>query len=106
MTVVVEWLKFRVPSENRERFIQIDDQIWSAALSGYDGYLGKAVWFDPNAPDAVILVIQWASREQWKSIPTDALEEVEQRFDEAVEFDYEMVESKEFQIRRFMTTTV
>lgn len=101
--MVIEWLKFRVAPNNREAFIQADDAIWTMALSTYPGYLGKTIWLSPNEPAALILIIQWASREQWKAIPEADLEAIEQRFDQALEFDYEIIESQEFQVRRFAT---
>ena len=102
--MIIEWLKFQVAPAHREAFIQADEAIWTAALSTYQGFLGKAVWLVPDESTAVILVIQWATREQWKAIPLADLEEIEQRFDQTLDFDYEMVESEEFQVRRFATT--
>lgn len=101
--MVIEWLKFRVESDHREAFIQADDAIWTTALSTYPGFLGKAIWLAPDDPAALILIIQWASRTQWKAIPEADLAVIEQRFDQAFEFDYDMIESQEFQVRRFAT---
>ena len=102
--MVIEWLKFRVDSQSRERFIQQDEAIWTASLSTYPGFLGKEVWIEPNAPDRVIFTIRWQTREQWKSIPAEDLAKIEQRFStvmKEMDIDYKMTESKEFQIRKF-----
>ena len=102
--MVIEWLKFRVDPESREKFIQQDDAIWTAALSTYPGFLGKEVWIDPIEPDGVIFTIRWQTREQWKSIPAKDLVEIEQQFSTAMKkmnIDYKMIESKEYQIRKF-----
>ncbi|MEM8832369.1 MAG: TIGR03792 family protein [Cyanobacteria bacterium P01_G01_bin.19] len=102
--MVIEWLKFDVDSESREQFIKKDEEIWTANLARYPGFLGKEVWIEPNAPDKVIFTIRWQTREQWKSIPMEDLVAIEQEFSTAmgkVNVKYKMTESKEFQIRKF-----
>lgn len=94
--MVIEWLKFRVPNAQRARYLAIDDEIWTSALATYPGFLDKTTWLDPNQDDEVVFVISWATREQWKAIPEDDLMQINQRFDQALGFDYEMLESKEF----------
>lgn len=99
--MVIEWLQFRVPPEQRERFIQLDEEIWTPAIAKYPGYQGKAVWISPTAPDEVAFVIHWASREQWFSIPAAELVPAEAAFKAAIDFDYELLLSREYQVRRF-----
>lgn len=99
--MVIEWLKFRVAPEFREAFIETDYDIWTTALKRYPGFLGKMVWIHPNDPTEVVLVIHWRTREEWKAIPQEDLDQIDQQFDQAIEFDYEWVESKEYQVRRF-----
>ena len=102
--MVIEWLKFKVDPESREKFIQKDDALWTASLSRYPGFLGKEVWIEPNEPDKVIFTIRWQTREQWKSIPVKDLASIEQKFSTAMKnmnINYKMVESKEYQIRKF-----
>ncbi len=99
--MVIEWLTFEVDPKNREKFIQLDDEIWTAALSQYPGFISKEVWISPNQLGQVVFVVHWQTREQWKSIPQDELDAVEERFHGAVEFDYTMVDSREYQVRRY-----
>lgn len=99
--MVIEWLTFEVDPEKRETFIQIDDEIWTAALRQYPGFISKEVWISPEQLGQVVFVVHWQTREQWKSIPEDELEATEARFKAAVEFDYTMVDSREFQVRRY-----
>lgn len=102
--MVIEWLKFRVDSKSREQFIQKDEAIWTASLATYPGFLGKEVWIEPNAPERVIFTIRWQTREQWKSIPIKDLAAIEQKFSaimREMNIKYKMIESKEFQIRKF-----
>ncbi len=97
-SMVIEWLKFKVPAANRDRYLAIDDEIWTSALATYPGFLDKITWLEPGHDDEVIFVISWATREQWKAIPEDDLEEINQRFDEALGVSYELLESKEFYV--------
>lgn len=102
--MVIEWLKFRVDSASREEFIQQDEKIWTASLSTYSGFLGKEVWIEPNAAGKVIFTIHWQTREQWKSIPLKDLVKIEQKFSAVMgkkKIKYKMIESKEYQIRKF-----
>ncbi|MBD0335465.1 MAG: TIGR03792 family protein [Cyanobacteria bacterium Co-bin13] len=103
--MVIEWLKFRMAPENRERYVELDSEIWTAALSQYPGFVSKEVWIDPHEAGELILVIRWATREQWKAIPEADLARVTERFDAAFGLPYEMVESTEFQVRRFPVTS-
>ncbi|WP_448602995.1 TIGR03792 family protein [Thermoleptolyngbya sp.] len=101
-SVVIEWLRFDVSPEARERFVQQDAEIWTTALSEYGGFLGKEVWISPENPREVITVVRWESFDQWYSIPTDRLEAVEARFREAMgQNTYQLLESKAYQLRKF-----
>ncbi|MBF2034042.1 MAG: TIGR03792 family protein [Leptolyngbyaceae cyanobacterium T60_A2020_046] len=99
--MVVEWLKFRVPADQRERYIQIDDEIWTAALRGYPGFLSKETWIDPNDDESVIFVIHWRTRAEWKAIPEADLQAIDHRFQAALGFEAMMEASQEFQVRRW-----
>ena len=102
--MVIEWLKFRVPPQQREKYIQIDEEIWTAALQTYPGFVSKETWISLEEEDAVIFVIRWRTQTEWKAIPEDELANIEARFDDAIGFDYTMEESKAFQVRRFPVT--
>lgn len=103
--MVIEWLKFQVAPELREKLIQEDEKIWTAALAQYPGFLSKQVWIDPQALNEVVFVIHWESLEAWKSIPADILDETEKRFAERMgKGTYQLVEAKGFQVRKFPQT--
>lgn len=99
--MVVEWLTFEMAPEDRQCFIEKDTEIWTAALRQYPGFVSKEIWLDPALANRVTGVIRWSTRAAWKAIPADELEAVSQQFDQALGFDYAMVESREFQVRRF-----
>lgn len=99
--MVIEFLKFKVTPELREKFIQKDAEIWTTALSGYPGFLGKEVWIEPNVPTEVAMIIRWATREQWKSIPTEQLDKIDAKFAQQMGKTYELIQSSEYQVRKF-----
>ncbi len=92
----VEWLKFRVPPQEQAFFLQKDDEIWTPVLASSPGFVGKEAWQHPYHADEVILVIRWTSRDDWKAIPEDLLDQTTQRFNEAVGADYPLLEATEF----------
>ena len=49
----------------------------------------------------MIFVIRWRTREEWFAIPEADLAEITARFDAAIDFEYTMEASQEFQVRRF-----
>jgi uncharacterized protein (TIGR03792 family) len=99
--MVIEWLTFAVAPEHREAFIRIDNEIWTAALSQYPGYISKEVWISPDLHDQVVLIVRWQTREQWKAIAQELLDEVEARFRAAVGVSYRMIDAREYQVRRY-----
>jgi len=99
--MVIEWLKVRVQAPQRERYIRIDDEIWTPALQQYAGFISKETWIAPDDPEIVVFVIRWETEEQWFAIPEDQLAEVGARFDAAFGADYTLEASKKYQVRRF-----
>jgi uncharacterized protein (TIGR03792 family) len=102
--MVIEWLKFQVAEELREKFIQADEAIWTAALAKHSGYLGKQVWISPHTPNEVVIVIHWETLEAWKSFPADVAEATEKRFTEQMGTGtYKLMEGEEYQVRKYPT---
>lgn len=99
--MVIEWLTFAVDPDNRETFIRLDKEIWTVALSQYPGFISKEVWISPDLLDQVIIVIRWQTRAQWKAIPQDVLDAVQEKFEQAANFSHRMIDSREYQVRRY-----
>ncbi|NJL82533.1 MAG: TIGR03792 family protein [Chloroflexaceae bacterium] len=100
--MVIEWLKFQVTPEAREQFIQVDEQVWTAFLSKFEGFLGKEVWISPKSADEVILVIHWQTREQWHAVPQAGLQESDREFARQMAgVSYQIMEAGEYQVRKF-----
>src|SRR6476646_3065258 len=99
--MVIEWLKIKVAPEMREQYIQKDAEIWTAFLAECPGFLGKEVWINAEDATEVVLVIRWASKKIWKSVPSDRLAATEQRCAQALAGNYPIVEAGEYQVRKF-----
>ncbi|KOP24068.1 cyanobacterial protein, TIGR03792 family [Hapalosiphon sp. MRB220] len=99
--MIIELLRVKVPPENREQYIQKDAEIWTAALAGYPGFLGKEVWINPHDTSEIILIVQWATREQWKAIPQAEIDALDQKFNQELGFQSQIVEFCEYQVRKF-----
>lgn len=105
--MIIEWLKFEVKSEIREKFIEQDQKIWTKTLARQPGFLGKEIWINPDLPDEIIFVIRWQTREQWKAIASELLEMTEQKFRQSLGTDsYKMLEAKEHHVRKFPNTPI
>lgn len=97
--MVVELLIVEVATEDREKYLQVDREIWTKAIAQFPGFINKEVWLNPQAPTEVNLIIRWRSREEWKSISTQLLAEIERQF--AVKMGdtrHKIVESVEYQV--------
>lgn len=98
--MIIELFKVKVAPVQKQ-YLEKDTEIWTQALVTYPGFLGKEVWLNPNKPSEVILVIRWASREQWKSVSIELLDAIEQQFAQALGDIYQIVELSEYQVHKF-----
>ena len=100
--MVIEWLEFHVKPEAREKFIQKDQKIWTKFLAKQAGFLGKEIWINPAIEEELIIVVHWQTKEQWKAIPQNLLDDTESKFSLAMGKDnYQLLKVKEFQVRKF-----
>ncbi|MGL4321505.1 MAG: TIGR03792 family protein [Paracoccaceae bacterium] len=82
--MVIEWLRFTVPVVDQARYLAADAEIWTVALAGNPGFLGKEVWVRNDDPTSVNLIIKWASREEWKAVPAGLLAKTDAAFQAAM----------------------
>ncbi len=78
---VVEHLRVKVPAEARQAWLEAEQGSWEPWLMQQDGYLGRDLLWDPEREEGTLL-IRWASREQWKQIPEQELEQIQERFEQ------------------------
>ena len=89
--------------ELRETFVQADEEIWTAVLASYPGFLGKEVWISPDDLSKVVLTVRRNSFEECQAIPQEVLDATEARFQQAMGGDtYTLQDSQRFQVRRFL----
>ncbi|MEG5033938.1 TIGR03792 family protein [Microcoleus sp. AT3-D2] len=96
--MVIEWLKFKVSQEKWEQFIQRDQEVWTAGLKNWDGFLGKEIWVDP-VENEVVMLIRWETREKWKSVPQSTIDELDAQMGD---LQIAIAESREYQVRKFL----
>ena len=80
---VIEQLRLGVPEPHRELWLQAEASSWQPWLEQQQGFLGRDLYWDPQRQEGVLL-IRWATREQWKSIPEDEVLRVQALFEAEV----------------------
>ena len=74
--MVVEFLTFSVPVDERDEWMRVEERNWSRFLERQRGFVRKQIWSDVDDPTAVHAVIWWDSMDAWKSIPQAELDAV------------------------------
>ncbi|MEK0186644.1 MAG: TIGR03792 family protein, partial [Oscillatoriales cyanobacterium] len=92
--MVIEWLRFKVPHEKWEAFMQRDEEVWTAGLRSCPGFLGKETWVDP-VQNEVVMLIRWESKELWNSVPPSLIDELDAKMGD---LQMPIAESREYQV--------
>jgi uncharacterized protein (TIGR03792 family) len=98
--VLVEWLRFKVAPEYRERFVQKDDEVWTTFLKQCPGFLRKETWISLNDLSEVMLATYWATLDQQQAIPQALLDKTDRQFLEALGVPFQKLEIKLLQLRK------
>ncbi len=77
--MVVEFLSFRVPADERARRLDMDAEPRTAFRASRPGFVRTEVWEDAEDTEAVTAVIWWRTLEEWRSIPQEELDTVIER---------------------------
>jgi uncharacterized protein (TIGR03792 family) len=77
---IVEQLRVKVLAQAREAWLEAERESWDPWLRRQDGFLGRDLFWDSEREEGLLL-IRWASREQWKAIPEAEVEAVQERFE-------------------------
>jgi uncharacterized protein (TIGR03792 family) len=96
--MIIEWLRFKVPPEKWEAFIQRDEEVWTAGLKNFPGYLGKEIWVD-SVENEVVMLIRWETREQWKSVLQSTIDELDRQMGD---LQIAIAECREYQVSKFL----
>jgi uncharacterized protein (TIGR03792 family) len=79
---VVEHLRLQVPADAKEIWIEAELQTWDPWLREQKGFLGREVLWDNRRQEGVLL-IHWATRQDWIAIPEAMVAAVQERFEAA-----------------------
>ena len=96
-SMVIEWLEFTMNPEARDRFVQLDLEIWNPFLQTKPGFLRKQIWLDRNDTHRVIIMVEWSDRKLWKNITPTEIATITQQFDTQFATPYQLIVSREFQ---------
>ncbi len=77
---VVEHLRVRVSADARAAWLEAETHTWEPWLRRQRGFLGRELIWDPEREEGILL-IRWASREEWKSIPAAEVDAVQRQFE-------------------------
>ena len=83
MDAVIEQLRLQVPAAHRELWLQAEARTWQPWLEQQDGFEQRSLYWDPLREEGVLL-IEWASRAQWKAIPDAEVLRVQALFEAEV----------------------
>ena len=80
---VIEQLRLAVPASHRELWLQAEASSWQPWLEQQAGFEGRELYWDPQREEGLLL-IRWSSREQWKAIPSEEVQRVQEVFEARV----------------------
>ena len=78
---VIEHLRISVPVQGRQAWLKAERGSWEPWLAKQKGFLGRDLLWDPETEEGTLL-IRWSNRDDWKSIPTHEIEQVQARFEQ------------------------
>jgi uncharacterized protein (TIGR03792 family) len=93
--MIIEFLKVQVIPSYRQKYIELEQQIWTTDLVKREGFINKEVWVDPEDLSIVYVRILWNSREQWKAISPEHIKKLDAALAEHIGLVWQIVESKE-----------
>ena len=78
---IIEYLRLQVPHEDRNAWLIAEQKSWEPWLKEQKGFLGRQLLWDAEREEAILL-ISWASRSDWKTIPQEKIDQVQKTFEE------------------------
>jgi uncharacterized protein (TIGR03792 family) len=79
--VVVEHLRVKVPADAVDAWLEAEQGSWEPWLAAQPGFLDRQLLWDAEQEEGTLL-IHWRSRDQWKAISEEEIEQVQERFEE------------------------
>ena len=78
---VIEHLRVQVPQAQQSAWLEAERKTWEPWLRSQSGFLGRDLYWDRERQEGVILIF-WASEQQWKSIPQQDIDLQQRRFED------------------------
>ena len=78
---IIEYLRLQVPHKDRNAWLIAEQKSWEPWLKEQKGFLGRQLLWDAEREEAILL-ISWASRSDWKTIPQEEIDHVQKTFEE------------------------
>ena len=78
---VIEHLRVHVPQSQQSAWLEAERKTWEPWLRSQSGFLGRDLYWDRERQEGVILIF-WASEQQWKSIPQQDIDLQQRRFED------------------------
>ena len=75
--MVIEFLTFDVKPEERDEWLEVEEQTWSRFLERQAGFVSKQIWSEHGNVGQVHAMIRWTDMESWHAIPADELAAVD-----------------------------
>ncbi|KGG14278.1 hypothetical protein EV11_0219 [Prochlorococcus sp. SS52] len=80
-TTVIEYLRLKVSDQERRAWLTAEKKSWEPWLKEQKGFLGRQLLWNPQKQEAILL-ISWATREDWKRIPQEEIDKIQKLFEE------------------------
>lgn len=80
--MVIELLTFEVAPDERARWLEVEERVWSRFLERQPGFVRKEMWLEEGDDERVHAVIWWETRDQWKAIGAETVAGVDDEMGE------------------------
>ncbi len=80
---VTEELRLKVPAKYKDTWFKAEKNIWEPWLLNQEGFMGRQIFWNPEAEEALILV-NWKEKKLWKNISINEVSELQEKFEENV----------------------
>ena len=82
LVAVVEHLRLKVSDGGRAAWLRAELETWDPWLRQQKGFVEREVLWDSDREEGILL-IHWASHDDWKAIPTSEVAAIQESFEAA-----------------------
>ena len=77
---IIELISVSVPTSLKQDWLKVEKDTWGSWLESKEGFLGRQLFWN-KANEEGIIFITWSSRQKWKAIPIEELDDMQCRFE-------------------------